>query len=96
MHAATAAATTLAPPRRAAPTASWRDALAVAEAPALPAQTVQLLLVVRGLMPSGAMSGRFDRATAEAVAGFQADAGLEVTGVASRETADALLAIHRL
>ncbi|MGD9572614.1 MAG: peptidoglycan-binding protein [Thermoleophilia bacterium] len=63
---------------------------------ALPAQTVQLLLVVRGLMPAGAVNGRFDRATADAVAGFQAEAGLDVTGVASRETADALLALHRL
>ncbi len=79
-----------APPRGRAH--SWRDALAVAEAPRLHARTLQLLLVRAGHLDADAACGRFDHATAAAVRAYQRSAGLEITGVASQATADALLA----
>ncbi|MDX6647725.1 MAG: putative peptidoglycan binding domain [Miltoncostaeaceae bacterium] len=98
MHAATAPSPVLASavrsarvPCRPAPAAGYRELLA-AELPALPARTVQLLLVALGHLAPGAASGRFDRATAAAVRAFQVTAGLEATGVPARATADALLA----
>ncbi len=92
---ATAAVTVRTEPRRAvaAPSgAAWSDALSVAEVPALPARTVQLLLSARGLLAPAEVTGRFDRVTGAAVRAFQRARGLDVTGVASRVTADALLA----
>jgi murein L,D-transpeptidase YcbB/YkuD len=60
--------------------------------PALPAPTVQERLVRLGLLSDEARTGRFDRATTDAVARFQARAGLPVDGVPAQRTADALLA----
>ena len=98
MHAATAPRPVLAPPARLdrlpvrpAPAAGYRELIA-AEVPALPARTVQLLLAALGILPAGAASGRFDRATAAAVRAFQEAAGLEPSGIPGRATADALLA----
>ena len=45
-----------------------------------------------GLLADEARSGRYDRATTDAVARFQARAGLPVDGVPAQRTADALLA----
>jgi len=83
--------TTGIPHRRPAPAAGYRELLA-AELPALPARTVQLLLMALGHLAPGAASGRFDGATAAAVRAFQETAGLEATGVPARATADELLA----
>jgi peptidoglycan hydrolase-like protein with peptidoglycan-binding domain len=99
MHAAIAPKPVLASPVRSAripdgrpaPTAGYRELLA-AELPALPARTVQLLLVALGHLAPDAASGRFDHATAAAVRAFQETACLEPTGVPARATADALLA----
>jgi peptidoglycan hydrolase-like protein with peptidoglycan-binding domain len=97
MHAATAPRPVLAPPARAdrrparpLPVAGYRELLA-AEVPALPARTVQLLLAALGILPAGADTGRFDRATTAAVRAFQETVGLEPNGVPGRATADALL-----
>jgi murein L,D-transpeptidase YcbB/YkuD len=66
---------------------------AVADAiPALPARQVQERLVALGLLSPAAVSGRFDRPTADAVARFQARTGLPADGVPGRRTADLLLA----
>jgi murein L,D-transpeptidase YcbB/YkuD len=66
---------------------------AVADAiPALPARQVQERLAGLGLLPADAVSGRFDRPTADAVARFQARTGLPVDGVPGRRTSDLLLA----
>jgi murein L,D-transpeptidase YcbB/YkuD len=66
---------------------------AVADAiPALPARQVQERLVSLDLLPADAVSGRFDRPTADAVARFQARVGLPVDGVPGRRTSDLLLA----
>jgi murein L,D-transpeptidase YcbB/YkuD len=66
---------------------------AVADAiPALPAHVVQARLVALGLLPADAVSGRFDRPTADAVARFQARVGLPADGVPGRSTSDLLLA----
>jgi hypothetical protein len=67
-------------------------AAAVGAAPALPALEVQQRLAALGLLPRDAVSGRFDRRTANAVARFQARAGLRVDGVPGGRTADLLLA----
>jgi peptidoglycan hydrolase-like protein with peptidoglycan-binding domain len=98
MHAATAPRPVLAPPARTdrlpsrpVPAAGYRELIA-AEVPALPARTVQLLLSGLGILPAGAETGRFDRATAAAVRAFQETVGLEPNGVPGRATADALLA----
>jgi len=61
-------------------------------APALPAQRVQALLLAHGLLDARDLSGRYDRATCDAVARFQAAHGLVVDGIPGRATADALLA----
>jgi peptidoglycan hydrolase-like protein with peptidoglycan-binding domain len=93
-HAAALAREALPPRRREAPAASLTDLLA-AEVPALPARTIQLMLAALGHLAPHAVSGRFDRATAAAVRAFQREGGLEPTGVPSRATADALLALTR-
>jgi murein L,D-transpeptidase YcbB/YkuD len=67
-------------------------AAAAGVAPALRAAEVQGHLVALGLLRPEAASGRYDRPTANAVARFQATAGLHVDGVAGAATADALLA----
>ena len=60
--------------------------------PALPAPEVQERLVRLGLLSDEARTGRYDRATTDAVARYQARAGLPVNGVPAQRTADALLA----
>ena len=60
-------------------------------APALHARLVQERLVAHGLLPADAVSGRYDRATLDAVARFQARHRLPVDGVPDARTADALL-----
>jgi len=68
-------------------------AILSAELPALPARTAQLLLAAVGHLAPHAVSGRFDRDTADALRAFQRCAGLAVTGVPDRGTADALLGL---
>jgi murein L,D-transpeptidase YcbB/YkuD len=60
--------------------------------PALPARRVQELLVAHDLLDPAAVTGRYDRATLDAVARFQARCGLVVDGMPGTVTADALLA----
>jgi peptidoglycan hydrolase-like protein with peptidoglycan-binding domain len=67
-------------------------AAAAGATPAVPARDVQERLASLGLLPLDAVSGRFDRRTADAVARFQARAGLRVDGVPGGRTADLLLA----
>jgi murein L,D-transpeptidase YcbB/YkuD len=59
--------------------------------PALQAREAQERLLALGLLPAEALSGRYDRATMDAVARFQATHGLPVDGVPDAATADALL-----
>ncbi len=60
--------------------------------PALHAPEVQERLARLGLLEDEARTGRYDRATSDAVARFQARAGLPVDGVPAQPTADRLLA----
>jgi hypothetical protein len=60
-------------------------------APALPAREVQARLVLLDLLPATGVTGRYDRATLDAVARFQAARGLTVDGVPGARTADLLL-----
>jgi murein L,D-transpeptidase YcbB/YkuD len=60
-------------------------------APALHARDAQERLVVHGVLPAEAVTGRFDRRTLDAVARFQAVHGLPVDGMLDARTADALL-----
>lgn len=78
------------PHRRPAPTAGCRELLAV-EVPALPARTVQLLLMALGPLAPGAASGPLRPRDGRGRAGVQEAAGLEPNGVPGRATADALL-----
>src|SRR6476620_7832587 len=60
-------------------------------APALYARVAQERLVAHGYLSSEAVTGRYDRATLDAVARFQAEQQLPVDGVPDARTADALL-----
>jgi murein L,D-transpeptidase YcbB/YkuD len=60
--------------------------------PALHAPDVQERLSRLGLLEDEARTGRYDRATSDAVARFQARAGRPVDGVPAQRTADRLLA----
>jgi peptidoglycan hydrolase-like protein with peptidoglycan-binding domain len=61
-------------------------------APALQAGETQEHLIALGLLSLDARTGRYDRATMDAVARFQAAQGLPVDGIPDEATADALLA----
>lgn len=60
-------------------------------APALHARIAQERLVAHGLLSADAVTGRFDRATLDAIARFQAQHRLPVDGMLDARTADALL-----
>ena len=60
-------------------------------APALHARVAQERLVAHGYPRGEAVTGRYDRATLDAVARFQAEQQLPVDGVPDARTADALL-----
>jgi murein L,D-transpeptidase YcbB/YkuD len=60
--------------------------------PALRAPEVQERLMRLGLLEDEARTGRYDRATSDAVARFQARAGHPLDGVPAQRTADRLLA----
>ena len=59
-------------------------------APALHARVVQERLVAHRYLAKEAVTGRYDRATLDAVARFQAEQQLPVDGVPEARTADAL------
>ncbi|WP_028066433.1 peptidoglycan-binding domain-containing protein [Solirubrobacter soli] len=59
--------------------------------PALQAREAQERLAALGFLPADALTGRYDRATMDAVARFQASEGLPVDGIPDAATADALL-----
>ena len=60
-------------------------------APALHARVAQERLVAHGYLEAEAVTGRYDRATLDAIARFQAEHRLPVDGVPDAHTADALL-----
>ena len=60
-------------------------------APALHARVAQERLVAHGYLSAEAVTGRYDRATLDAVARFQAEHQLLADGVPDAATADALL-----
>jgi len=60
-------------------------------APALHARVAQERLVAHGLLSEAAVTGRYDRATLDAVARFQAKHQLPADGVPDAATADTLL-----
>lgn len=68
-------------------TASALDAV-----PAIPAREAQGRLVDLGLLPEGAATGAWNAPTVAAVRRFQADCGLDQSGVAGTATATRLLA----
>jgi peptidoglycan hydrolase-like protein with peptidoglycan-binding domain len=70
-----------------------RERLTAHVLPALHPREVQELLCALGQLE--VVTGRFDRRTLDAVARFQAGAGLPVDGVPDARTADALLKAAR-
>ena len=60
-------------------------------APALHARVAQERLVAHGYLEAEAVTGRYDRATLDAVARFQAEHQLPADGMPAEATADALL-----
>jgi peptidoglycan hydrolase-like protein with peptidoglycan-binding domain len=67
-------------------------ASAVDAVPAIDARQAQGRLVALGLLPARQATGTWNPPTAEAVRRFQADCGLEPSGVAGSATARRLLA----
>jgi peptidoglycan hydrolase-like protein with peptidoglycan-binding domain len=60
-------------------------------APALHARVAQERLVAHGYLPAEAVTGRYARATLDAIARFQAEHRLPADGMPTAATADALL-----